>query len=332
MSGCGLGGFCRVEGIDRKRQVRGERGPGLKPVSRRGWFQEPEAPCSLRKNKGKDNYGDSGFARMTALGSSARKPTHRKVRDEMGHPAEAPTRPPEIQGGTLFESGFTGEVVGDGDGDELGGEATVGEAGPALQLVFAAQAKVGVEQEVDANASRVEGVGEVGLAIGIVEVAAADHGFEIRDIREEILVSAEVASADLIGPLVALVSGCAIDLVDLGFEAEVGPKIEVGVCGAAAEGLRGVVRFGVVVSDADLEVTGARGDWRSQGTRMDAPPRSKASANPGSNSPSRGGSRAEGKNAQTHGVSAGMRGPLPFDKPRVRIENSGGPIVSGKMP
>jgi hypothetical protein len=51
--------FLCVEGLDKKTGVRDQgtgisknkgKGPGLKPVSSRGWFQGPEGPCSLRKD------------------------------------------------------------------------------------------------------------------------------------------------------------------------------------------------------------------------------------------------------------------------------------------
>ena len=49
--------------------------------------------------------------------------------------------------------------------------------------------------------------------------------------------------------------------MELGFEAEMGAEIEVGVGGEALEVLLAVVWFCDGVSDADLEVTGAGGGW-----------------------------------------------------------------------
>ncbi len=151
---------------------------------------------------------------------------------------------------------FPGEVVCDGEGEELWGEAFVGEAGPALHLVIGTQAEVGAELVVRTDGTGVEVVGEVGLAKGIFEVASPDHNFEI---GEEGAIGAEVSSSDLVGTLVGLVVVVAVDLMELGFEAEVGVTVEVHVGDDSVEGLLAVIGFGGGVSDSDLEVTGPRG-------------------------------------------------------------------------
>ena len=175
----------------------------------------------------------------------------------MGHLA------PEIwQERELFVAGFGGEVVCDGEGEDLGVEAAGCEAGPALQLVFTAQAETWGEFVVDADAAGEEGVGEVGVAKGIVEVASAGHGLEVGD---EGAIGAEVAAAEFIGALEGLLAAGARDLVELGFEAEMGAEVEVGVGGETLVGLLAVVGFGEGVAEADLEVTGARSGWRGLG-------------------------------------------------------------------
>ena len=93
---------------------------------------------------------------------------------KMGHPAAMDGAP----GGGCFLStddlpgvGFVGEVVGEAEGDELGVETAVGEAGPALHFVLGAQAEGVSDAIVGADATGVEVVDEVGLAKGIVEVS-----------------------------------------------------------------------------------------------------------------------------------------------------------------
>jgi hypothetical protein len=147
-------------------------------------------------------------------------------------------------------------VVGDGEGEDLGSKAFVGEAGPALQLVIRTQAEVGAYLIVRSDGSGIKGVREVGLTEWIIEVAATDHGFEVRD---EGAIGPEVSTSDLIGTLVRLVAVGAGDLVELGFEAEVGVTVEVDVGGDALEGLLSVVWFGGGVAEAELEVAGPRG-------------------------------------------------------------------------
>lgn len=156
----------------------------------------------------------------------------------------------------LLVSGPADEVVGDTQGDELWGQASVGEAEPALHLVFGAKPDMRPNLEVRANPADKQVVGEIGLAIGIFEVAAPDHRFDVGNHRA---VGKQVASSDLVGPLRGQVSIGATDLVELGFDAEVRPKVEVGIGGKPLEGLLAVVRAGVGVADADLKVPGARG-------------------------------------------------------------------------
>ena len=55
--------------------------------------------------------------------------------------------------------------------------------------------------------------------------------------------------------------------MELGFEAEMGAEIEVGVGGEALEVLLAVVWFCDGVSDADLEVSGAGGGWVGLGAQ-----------------------------------------------------------------
>src|SRR5208283_1367902 len=109
-------------------------------------------------------------------------------------PTLATMKPSRRRGTRLLSgAGFGGEVVGEAEGDELGGEASVGEAGPALQFVFAAQAEGGADSIVRTDASGEEVVGEVGVAEGIVEVTAAEHDFDVGD---EGAIGAEGASAE----------------------------------------------------------------------------------------------------------------------------------------
>ena len=72
-------------------------------------------------------------------------------------------------------------------------------------------------------------------------------------------IGPEVSTSDLIGTLVRLVAVGAGDLVELGFEAEVGVTVEVDVGGDALEGLLSVVWFGGGVAEAELEVAGPGG-------------------------------------------------------------------------
>ena len=76
-----------------------------------------------------------------------------------------------------------------------------------------------------------------------------------------------------------MVAGGAVDLMKLGFDAEMGTKVEVAVGGESLEGLRDVIGSGDAEADADLGVGGARGGWEGLAEeRTDAPPRRNDSA------------------------------------------------------
>ena len=150
-------------------------------------------------------------------------------------------------------------------------QTAVREAGPVLELVLAAEAERRWSSLKSAPAAACEHVvGEVGLAEGVVEVAAADHAFDVRDQRA---VGAEVAAADLVGALVALVAGGVVDLVELGLDAEMGAEVEVGVGGDALEGVGRIVGVAEGVADADLDVCQARRQLERPGRRAREAPR-----------------------------------------------------------
>jgi hypothetical protein len=109
-------------------------------------------------------------------------------------------------------------MVGDADGRELRGEASVGEAGPLLELVVAADAEVFAQLQIRACATREHVVGEVFEAVGVVEVPASDHELDVGD---DGAVGAEITPPDLVGALVGLVAGGGVDLVELGLDSEV---------------------------------------------------------------------------------------------------------------
>src|ERR1035441_5869934 len=129
--------------------------------------------------------------------------------------------------------------------------------------------KPGAEFEIGADTRREQVVTKLRLAERIVEVAAPDHGFDIGNQRP---IGAKVATADRIGPFVALVAIGAVDLVEFALDADMRPKVEVGIGGEAGERLLNVVGSGYAVAGAYLDVCRTRGGGKGLGIKCGCAP------------------------------------------------------------